>query len=70
MSADSRLLAFHSPDGNLVPLDRNRAYDIFLRDLGRATAELISARDPSLPCVTADGPSAAATSRFYRVVAY
>jgi Tol biopolymer transport system component len=58
MSADGRFVGFASLDSSLAPLDRNRAYDVFLRDVGNATTELISAHDPRLPSLTPDGASA------------
>jgi Tol biopolymer transport system component len=58
MSADGRLVAFDAQDGNLVPADRNRAYDVFVRDFTNAATELISAHDPGLPSLNPDGPSA------------
>ena len=57
LSADGRFVAFEAPDGNLVPLDRNRAYDVFVRDLVAGATELVSVRDAALPCLAADGPS-------------
>jgi Tol biopolymer transport system component len=63
MTADGRWITFDCSDSQLVPNDRNRAYDVFARDLVTATTELISAHDPALPCITANGPSLlAATS--------
>lgn len=58
MSADGRLVAFDSQDPSLVPLDRNHAYDVFLRDVAMNSNELVSGHDPGLPCLTANGPSA------------
>ena len=49
ISADGRYVAFECLDGSLVPYDRNHDYDVFVRDLGAGTSELISARDPTLP---------------------
>lgn len=61
MSGDGSLLGFDSLDASLVPLDHNRAYDVFLGDPAHQTTELVSASDPALPCVTGDGPSALST---------
>ena len=61
MSADGRLIGFDSLDPNLVPWDHNRGYDVFLRDLEHATTGLVSVRNPALPCLSADGPSALST---------
>jgi hypothetical protein len=57
MSADGRYVVFEAPDGSLVPDDRNRDDDVFLRDVVGGTTELISARDPSLPTLTPNGAS-------------
>jgi Tol biopolymer transport system component len=56
LSADGRLVAFESAGLNLVPDDRNRSYDVFVRDTAAALTELISVRDPTLPCLTPNGP--------------
>ncbi|HTI99404.1 MAG TPA: hypothetical protein VL527_11025 [Dongiaceae bacterium] len=42
-------LAFDSAGGGLVPLDFNRAGDVFVRDLKNDAVELVSARDAGLP---------------------
>ena len=57
MSADGRFISFASLDGSLVPADRNRAYDVFVRDLANAATEMVSVRHPALPSFTPDGPS-------------
>ncbi|MDB6112114.1 MAG: hypothetical protein JWR69_3864 [Pedosphaera sp.] len=57
LSADARLVAFDYPDGTLVSGDRNRDYDVFVRDLSTNTTEVISARHPSFPSATPNGPS-------------
>jgi Tol biopolymer transport system component len=62
ISGDGRLIAFDCLDGSLVPLDRNRAYDVFLRNVGTGTTELISVHDPSMPSLTPDGASAISSS--------
>ena len=62
LSADGGVVAFEGPDSNLVPDDRNRAYDVFVRDLSVQSAELISARDPALPTRTPNGMSTLASS--------
>jgi Tol biopolymer transport system component len=61
LSADGRLVLFECADANLVSDDRNHAADIFLRDLVASTNELISAHDASLPCLSANGPTALST---------
>ena len=57
MSSDGRFIAFESFDANLVPDDRNHAFDVFVRDLTTNAFDLISARDPALPSVTPNGPN-------------
>jgi Tol biopolymer transport system component len=58
LSENGRLVAFESPDGNLVPDDRNHAYDVFVRHARNSRFDLISVRDPALASVTANGQSA------------
>jgi Tol biopolymer transport system component len=58
LSADASVVAFESPDAGLVANDRNRDYDVFVRNLAAGTNELISARDPVLPSLTPNGPNA------------
>jgi Tol biopolymer transport system component len=48
ISADGSCVAFTSPDGSLVPLDKNRAEDVFVRDVSSAATELISQRNSSV----------------------
>ncbi|HTL16094.1 MAG TPA: hypothetical protein VL793_02600, partial [Patescibacteria group bacterium] len=62
LSADGQLVAFASADGNLVPADRNRAYDVFAHNVGAGTTELVSVHDPSLFSLTPDGPSSLSAS--------
>jgi len=57
LSADGRFASFDSPDGSLLPLYRNHAYDVFVRDLLSASTEFISTADPNLPCLTTAGRS-------------
>jgi hypothetical protein len=57
LSADGALVAFDSQDGSIVAADRNRSYDVFIRDITNSTAQLISSHDPALPSFTPDGPS-------------
>lgn len=57
LSANGRFVAFDCPDGNLVSHDRNRNYDVFVRDLGSNVTELVSAVHPALVSVTANGIS-------------
>jgi Tol biopolymer transport system component len=51
-------VAFQSPDSNLVPNDRNRALDVFVRNLSAGTNELVSACQPALSSLTPNGLSA------------
>ncbi|HZL42774.1 MAG TPA: hypothetical protein VFD66_05800, partial [Verrucomicrobiae bacterium] len=48
MSADGRFVAFSSPDGGLVDLDKNNATDVIVRDVNSGRNELISRRDPTV----------------------
>jgi len=57
LSDDGRLVAFEAYDGNLVPDDSNKSFDIFARNLTTFATELISKHDPALPSVTPSGPS-------------
>jgi Tol biopolymer transport system component len=50
--ADGRIVAYECADANLVEHDRNRATDIFVRDLETSFSELISARHPDLATVS------------------
>ncbi|HZR16881.1 MAG TPA: hypothetical protein VFE51_06095 [Verrucomicrobiae bacterium] len=69
-SDGGRLLAFESPDPSVVGGDRNRSFDVFVRDLGSNTTELISAAHPVLNENTPNGnsgmtgPSISADGRF------
>jgi len=62
LHGDVRLIAFERLDGDLVPNDRNHAYDVFLRDVQAGATELVSARHPGLPSAAANGPSAGSVS--------
>jgi hypothetical protein len=55
LSADGQCAAFDSSLASLVPGDDNRGYDVFLRNITNGFAELISARQPSLPSLTGVG---------------
>ena len=55
LSADGRYVAFSSPDGSLVSLDKNRADDVFVRDLVAGTTGMVSQRDAAVIPQTADG---------------
>lgn len=52
MSADGRFVVFESADANLVANDRNRATDVFVRDLEDGLSELISGHHPPLATAT------------------
>ncbi|MGA2246294.1 MAG: hypothetical protein ABSH48_14955 [Verrucomicrobiota bacterium] len=58
LSADGQCVAFESALPSMVMNDDNRSYDVFLRDRTNGLAELISARQPSLPSVTGVGACA------------
>jgi len=70
-SADGRFVTFEVADSNLVENDRNHASDVFVRDLGSNSTELISARHPTLGTVTPNAlssPSAfSASADGYRI---
>jgi Tol biopolymer transport system component len=55
LSADGRFVAFSSPDGSLVSLDKNRATDVFVRDLVAGTTAMISQRNAVAIPQTGDG---------------
>jgi len=61
MTSNGQYVAFECPDASLVPNDRNHDYDVFVRELVAGTNELISARDPTLPTLTPNGPSLLST---------
>jgi Tol biopolymer transport system component len=46
---DGSLIAWDSPDENLVADDLNRAWDVFVRNVDTGETHLVSARHPSLP---------------------
>ena len=54
LSADGRFVAFSSPDGSLVNLDKNRAEDVFVRDLVAGTTEMVSQRNAAVIPQAAD----------------
>jgi Tol biopolymer transport system component len=60
LSDDGSVIAFAAWDGALVANDSNHAYDVFALNLTSNLIELISARQPALPAMAADGPSAIA----------
>ena len=55
LSADGRFVAFSSPDGRLLSLDKNRATDVFVRDLVAGTTEMISQRNAAVIPQSGDG---------------
>ncbi len=55
LSSDGQCVAFDSSLSSLVMNDDNRGYDVFLRNITNRFAELISARQPSLPSLTGVG---------------
>lgn len=68
MSGDGRRVAFTSSAEGLTPADRHQGVDVFVRDLGLARTELVSAANSGAP---ANGPSRGADiSRDGRSVAF
>jgi Tol biopolymer transport system component len=57
ITTEGRFVAFECLDAKLVPNDRNHNYDVFIRNLGAGTNDLISARHSTLPTLSANGPS-------------
>jgi Tol biopolymer transport system component len=55
LSAGGRFVAFSSPDGRLVSLDKNRATDVFVRDLVAGNMEMISQRNAAVVPQSGDG---------------
>jgi Tol biopolymer transport system component len=73
LTSDGSLVAFECPDGSMVAGDRNRDYDVFVRNRPQGTTELISAHDPTLASATPNGLStlsATSISRDGRYVAF
>jgi Tol biopolymer transport system component len=62
LAAGGRLVSFESPAANLVANDRNRGYDVFVRDTASNTVELVSAPAPALLSTTPNGASAISPS--------
>lgn len=60
LSADGQKAAFEAFDGDLVSDDRNRAFDVFVRDANLGTTTLVSQRSP-LRTAPADGISSVVT---------
>jgi Tol biopolymer transport system component len=61
MTPDARFVAFECLDASLAPNDRNHDYDVFVHELAAGTNDLISARHPSLPTLSGNGPSLLST---------
>lgn len=55
LSADGSVIAYECGNGGLVPNDRNRASDVFVRNFQTGATELISGHHPLLPTVTPNG---------------
>ena len=55
LNTQPQFIGFYSQQNDLVPLDNNRSYDVFLRDAATGSTELISTHDPSLPSLAANG---------------
>lgn len=58
LSADGQLVAFESADPKLVPRDSNHSLDVFVRNIGSNSTELISVRNSALPSNSPNGPNA------------
>jgi Tol biopolymer transport system component len=77
LSADGRLVAFHSWESNLVPGDTNARFDIFVFDRQTQTTERVSLsstgvegnNDSTNPSISADGRLVAFTSDADNLVA-
>jgi Tol biopolymer transport system component len=54
LSPGGEFVAFSSPDGNLVGLDKNRATDVFMWDADKTSVELISQRNSAVVPQTGD----------------
>jgi hypothetical protein len=57
LSADGQLVAFESVDAKLTVRDSNRSLDVFVRNIGSTSTELISARATALPSPTPNAPN-------------
>lgn len=57
ISDDGGLITFDCLDSQLVPGDRNGAYDVFARSLVTGATDLVSAHDAALPCISPNGMS-------------
>lgn len=57
LTADGQWVGFDGDDGNLVPFDNNKASDVFFCPINPGTNELVSAHEPSLFSLTANGLS-------------
>ncbi len=51
-SPDGSLVGWDSPDSEMVNGDLNRAWDVFVRDVGTGETQLISARHPDSPAAS------------------
>ncbi|MBU6401336.1 MAG: PD40 domain-containing protein, partial [Verrucomicrobia bacterium] len=56
-NGDGSLVAFESLDDQVVTNDFNEAFDVFVRNVTNGVTTLVSARDPGLPVLTANGSS-------------
>jgi Tol biopolymer transport system component len=57
LSGDGRMVLFESLSSDLSEGDRNRAFDVFLRDTANPGAELVSSVAPALESLTPNGMS-------------
>lgn len=55
ISSDGQSVAYETTAGTLIPGDYNQDYDVFVRNLTNGTTQLISAAQPSLPTLAANG---------------
>lgn len=62
ITPDAHFAAFDCDDAYLVPNDRNRGSDVFLRDITSGAVQMISTHDPALPSATANGSSTIAST--------
>jgi hypothetical protein len=57
LSGDGQFVAFESSEAKLVPRDPNRSLDVFVRNIGSNSTELISIRASALPSYSPNGPN-------------
>lgn len=57
LSGDGQFVAFESSDAKLVQRDPNRSLDVFVRNIGSNSTELVSVRASALPSSSPNGPN-------------